>query len=569
MASESAPVRADAAGCEGGALVGLEEDILLPNRPVCVWGVTEGPLRNVAVKTKLEEPGEACRKWRPGKTAAYDHRRHRAATAPAKPGPTTLPGKHNYLATPATTRSRRMQGKQKLILRLAKDAAVSPHSLEDLPLCRRLVDDHVRTGRLNKNAGEDLRHELEMASADVCARVFESFGAHSMGELFGEGPSVASTSIADSNDEDDSEEEEDEPKAVRLKLDNKASRKRNAANPSGQSTVSTNTPGHSPPKSSAGRPGKKTVGATSSTDKPRIPNQVPITTFWNYIEAFFKPIDEGDLKFLDDPTMPVDATPFLIPTLGSRYEQQWRDLYGFIVQAKGAKGLPEERPERIPSLPMRILSMLIDQSVPGLGSEVSSQPDDEQEVSAHSLDHIQLSERISRQLGDLGLHNVPSADYAENDAICTELRACQAALRDQMHVNWWRKRKLAARIRRHMAVQEFYSLLLEIDKQTDAAFQRRLRASRKRKRAADDEDGLVTPSQDTVRLIENRAKLTAAFKDVFPGQLDALLPEPTSIIDRTTEQRILEKADGSWLPLPDIPIGISGATHPTFNQHSK
>lgn len=461
-----------------------------------------------------------------------------------------------------------MQGKQKLILRLAKDAAVSPHSLEDLPLCRRALDDYARTGRLNKSASKELRHELEMAPADICERVLESFGARSMAEFFGEGPSVASTSIADSNDEDDSDDE-DEPKTVRLKLSDKAGRKKNAANPSGQSTASTNTPSHSPPKPPSSRPGKKTVGATSSTDKPRIPNQVPITTFWNYIEAFFKPIDEGDLKFLDDPTMPVDATSFLIPTLGSRYEQQWRDLYGFIVQTKGAKGLPEERTERMPSLPMRILSMLIDQHVPGITSEVSSQPDDELEVSANSLDHIHLSERISRQLSDLGLHDVPSTDYAENDAICAELRACQAALRDQMYVNWWRKRRLAARIRRHMAVQEFYSLLLEIDKQIDAAFQRRLRANRKRKRTADDEDGLVTPSQDTIRLIENRAKLVAAFKDVFPGQLDALLPEPTLIIDRTMEQRILEKAvaDGSWLPLPDTPIGVNGTTHPTFNQH--
>ena len=40
--------------------------------------------------------------------------------------------------------------------------------------------------------------------------------------------------------------------------------------------------------------------AETPDHKPKIPNQTPINVFWNYIESYFKPIEESDLKFLDD-----------------------------------------------------------------------------------------------------------------------------------------------------------------------------------------------------------------------------------------------------------------------------
>ena len=148
--------------------------------------------------------------------------------------------------------------------------------------------------------------------------------------------------------------------------------------------------------------------------------------------------------------------------------------------------------------------MLIDQNVPAgiasTGSESSSLPDTEIECSANSHDRIHLNERISKQLHELGLKDMPTHDLQEDDPICAEMRACQSALRDHVFVNYWRKRKLAACIRKQLAAQEFYSLLLEIDKQIDAAFQRRLRANRKRKKShADNDDIAATPSADTVR----------------------------------------------------------------------
>ena len=120
----------------------------------------------------------------------------------------------------------------------------------------------------------------------------------------------------------------------------------------------------------------------------------------------------------------------------------------------------------------------------------------------------------------------------------------------------------------NLAAQEFYSLLLEIDKQIDAAFQRRLRANRKRKKSHGENDDLAaTPSADTVRLVENREKLVEAFKQVFPDLYHVLLPPPTKIIDPEMEKKVLEQAkkDGRFLPLPQLPGSLGNGYKPTFN----
>ena len=137
------------------------------------------------------------------------------------------------------------------------------------------------------------------------------------------------SSIPDLEEDEVSEAPEDyeeEEKRINLKLNNDVKNKRSSSSLRDSPQVRSRSTGKS-----------NSAHKTTATDttKPRIPNQVPITTFWNYVEAFFKPIDEADIKYLDDPTMPVDATAFVIPPLGRRYETQWRELYGFIVQTKG------------------------------------------------------------------------------------------------------------------------------------------------------------------------------------------------------------------------------------------
>ena len=61
-----------------------------------------------------------------------------------------------------------------------------------------------------------------------------------------------------------------------------------------------------------------------SVNKIKPSQQIPITTFWNYVEPFFKPITEADLKALQEaPAM--DPAPYIIPPLGRHYREQWLD----------------------------------------------------------------------------------------------------------------------------------------------------------------------------------------------------------------------------------------------------
>ena len=309
------------------------------------------------------------------------------------------------------------------------------------------------------------------------------------------------------------------------------------------------------PTSNKASSGKQATTHQATAEKNKlkgVQNQVAASTFWNYVDGFFKAIDEGDLRFLEDETQAsiIDPAPFLIPTLGKRYEQQWREMYGFVVHNRGRSFEDSlSAPDPVPNLLDRLQAILFDPNA----------------VTPLTQNHppLHLSQRISQQLAELGIPGVPSQDLCEDDPICEELRTCQAALRDQLIINGMRKQRLAKRLRQHLAMQEFYVLLLEMDKQIDASFQRRQRHAKKRKRVTfsnDPEDGSHGVSPELRKLLENRRKLVEAFRDVFPDQFNALLPQPISIICED-EKEVLGK-QSFFLTLPET--RIKGSTVPFF-----
>lgn len=352
-------------------------------------------------------------------------------------------------------------------------------------------------------------------------------------------------------------------------------------------------------------------------------NQVPVNTFWNFMEQYFKNLDEVDMRALDDPPgMPIDPTPFLVPPLGKRYEQVWREAYGFVV--KDNKNEDEDEPAPItttppefPDLPTRILSMLqasttgiltkasSSSSSSGTSSTISSLSTPLTSLPCSTPEHIQLNERIARRLIEKGLlnpevlpighHDMPSTstfqDQLADDELCQELRACQAALRDQMFINHVRKKKLAKYLRtNYLAIQEYYTLLWEIEKQIEQLYLKRIRyqsgGKQHRKqhhhrlnedsKAADKLEISVpeqqpTPVENTstlinslepigpfgtelARLLSNRAKLIQAFESIIPPLPDAFLPsneQQLKLIDPELEKQVLERAQaqGQWLPM--------------------
>lgn len=328
--------------------------------------------------------------------------------------------------------------------------------------------------------------------------------------------------------------------------------------------------------------GQKDLSAT----KPKIPNQIPITTFWNYIEPIFKPIDEDDMKFLDDPSHVLDVAPFTIPPLGLHYENIWYEQYGYVIPGNESKrrlarsvSEPLAAGKGPVSLRDRLLSALVDSNA----SVSLADPEDEfleelpmdgdAELNSDALVSapapMPLDDRIRTSLVELGFTDLTVArDYMEDDEICVEIRSVQRQLREHICVNQYRKRRLAEFIRTKLASQEFYALIGDIDKQIDGFFQRRIKSSKKKKKTvATTATGAATTQTESgsqscdvpaeaQQCLDNRQRLLSAFADVVPPRIEAWRPRDLVDFDLQVEEDIVQQAkrSSSWMPLPTIPL---------------
>lgn len=333
--------------------------------------------------------------------------------------------------------------------------------------------------------------------------------------------------------------------------------------------------------------------------KFKVGTQTPVNIFWNYVEPFFKTIDETDLRVLEDTTRFVDPAPFTIPPLGKHYTEHWKEQYGYMSHAGrhlrrklnhgmvGGDGSGGEAP-RTASLRERLLAMMIEENLtvpetsasadsssstesvsPGElegGGEASSSScvltDVTMAMNVKNVDYVHVDERIRHELAQSGLCMfVPKLDYQEDDMICADIRALQKQLREQVCLNRYRKRKLAKIVREKLPAQEFYTLLNEIDKQIEQTFSKRVKNALKNKK----KKGLqltASPSSSAVpteclALVETRRRLVTAFAGLVPSQTEFLAAAPPQgrLFEPSMEEKVLEYArnSGNWLPIPDQP----------------
>lgn len=313
-----------------------------------------------------------------------------------------------------------------------------------------------------------------------------------------------------------------------------------------------------------------------SSLKSKVSNQIPINVFWNYVEPFFKPIDEDDLKYLDDPSHVMDVAPFVIPPLGLHYEKIWYEQYGYVVPGgpesskRSSRLLSEQNgnSKQMIQLRDRLLSALIDKeaNIPDAFSEEDDCFGDEIGLDANEINHmpssVPLDDRLRNSLGELGFTDLTSSrDYQENDEICVEMRSIQRQLREQIVINQYRKKRLAEFIRTKLASQEFYSLIGDLDKQVDGIFQKRIKNAKKKKSVASSKTTIDQSAStgneiapEALQCLENRRKLLDAFAEIVPSRVDSLCPENQVGFDESVEKGILEtaKRTSKWLPLPEI-----------------
>ncbi|KAJ1970282.1 Transcriptional regulator [Dispira parvispora] len=90
-----------------------------------------------------------------------------------------------------------------------------------------------------------------------------------------------------------------------------------------------------PPKRS--RPKTTPDAVNEDFSRVKVASEVPVTTFWASVEPYFRPLNDGDIKFLQNDG--DSLTPFLTPTLGKHYTQVWseedRDVYQGLLSYAG------------------------------------------------------------------------------------------------------------------------------------------------------------------------------------------------------------------------------------------
>lgn len=264
------------------------------------------------------------------------------------------------------------------------------------------------------------------------------------------------------------------------------------------------------------------TGVQENVTHQKIANQIPITTFWNSVEPYFRKIGEEDLKLLEA-TQDHDPEPYLIPLLGPHYLDMWMDKSETGLQKQdsiGGSNVDQSRGNEKPRgkfkdnglsdpplslknsgfcqpLTERVLASLIDENLPlkdllidEIGEDIGSRGEEALDLDVHTSDRIpadlmRLEERVKRELyylGFLELHEEIDYSAKEDDDICGELRYMQKQLREQVALNNTRKRRLLEIVRPFMAHQDFTTFLQEVNSSLEQSFAKRYRVQKTKHR---------------------------------------------------------------------------------------
>lgn len=318
----------------------------------------------------------------------------------------------------------------------------------------------------------------------------------------------------------------------------------------------------------------------SGDTKIKPSQQIPGTTFWNYVDPHFKLITDDDIVALSNRKQ-SEAAPFVIPPLGRHYLEQWLEEDKALMPSTDdfVPPKPEKKPSKkqkstVPELspptstdsfcgPIteRLVSAMMQESD---GVIETFEQDDLDSLttnsftgqSAHQLveEEYNIEERLKRELRYIGLldDDDEEAQADTNDEISAELWRLQGDLRKLVLVNSRREQILEERAVVEMAWQEFNLVLDEINRQVESVYMKKFRNQpKKRKR----QYGRQAPEGVTA-LLDRRQRLIVEFAPLFPpSQYSA----PTSSL---FGDDLMQLKDISYLhhPLP-FPRAISNRSN--------
>jgi hypothetical protein len=220
--------------------------------------------------------------------------------------------------------------------------------------------------------------------------------------------------------------------------------------------------------------------------------QIPIVNFWNYVDSFFRPLNEEDLKLLES-TKIDEAAPFIVPPLGKHYLDQWAD-----EERKGGGGggggihvdnlissngiIPEdaycgEFTERILSCLLPDENFLVvreDETLEEQTFDVLKNNSNFNILERIKEEMYDFEDRVKKELEFTGLmdKNVENIDDGDVDEIYLEMRKLQSDLRHIVDINNKRKGMLMDLALEKMAYQDFNLVLDDINKQLESRYQK-------------------------------------------------------------------------------------------------
>ncbi|ORX97257.1 hypothetical protein K493DRAFT_281372 [Basidiobolus meristosporus CBS 931.73] len=265
----------------------------------------------------------------------------------------------------------------------------------------------------------------------------------------------------------------------------------------------------------------------------KVPNQVPIQTFWGYVEEYFRNFTENDIEFLQ--AKGEKSEPFIIPPFGKFYREKWKDEDEALSHKIEMTNLLETKnfdtfhvanvdlknwnEIQCPTLNDRILSSLLNENLVDLSDSDSEESRLDSPVSSPTKHHelVDIDERLRRDLRHLGIladEDIDSNAHEDNE-ICTTLRSLQSRLREQISVNELRKEQLEQVVHEHTAYQEYLQILNELDKQIEQAYIKRVKSLKSKKKKISSK-GL---SENLIALMDRRKQYVDGIGSVFPKEM--------------------------------------------------
>lgn len=314
-------------------------------------------------------------------------------------------------------------------------------------------------------------------------------------------------------------------------------------------------PGHVPPSSAARpRPAKEAA-------------QVPATTFFHYVDAYFKPVTEDDLAWLS--SQADDPSPYVFPELGVHYRKIWEkedaELQSVLQAMEGHaptqppwRPAPPSAPEDSPFVPSnttldalsdaqmydpstrggplmeRLAASLMTGDAPEPNAEA---PTDAPDALDPHVSLVDMETHVRHACESIGLLETGAPihwDEHGDSLIASTLRLAQARLRQQSRANELRKARLFHIAQDRMAYQDYQACLQAVDREIEANWtkrQRQIKASVGKKRKTDAEAGPNKPqlSESLPDALQRRKKLKAALEPLFAHIPHACAPPTESI----------------------------------------